>query len=256
MAVLEAHRLTKLYAGLPAVREVSFSIGPGDVLGYLGPNGSGKSTTVKMLTGLLEPTTGEVLFQGSNIKTDLPGFKRQLGYAPEEANLYTFLTGWEYLELVAALRAMEPRRFEEKGGALLKHFVMWPHRHSPISSYSKGMRQRILLIAALMHNPGVLILDEPFSGLDVAMALIFRQVVKMLAQSGKAIFFCSPVLEVVDKLCTHLVLLQKGAVTAYGAIGEIRSRGEQPALEEAFLELTERVDADAVAGEIVAAVQA
>ncbi len=255
-AVLEASRLTKSYGGLPAVRDVSFSIRPGEVLGYLGPNGSGKSTTVKMLTGLLEPTTGRVLYRGADIKTDLVAYKARVGYAPEEAHLYSFLTGWEYLELVGTLRRMSPARLEEKAASMLRDFSMYPHRHSPISSYSKGMRQRVMLIAALMHDPEVLILDEPFSGLDVTMSLAFRQVVKLLAQSGKAVFFCSPVLEVVEKLCTHLVLLRNGSVAAYGPIDDIRAKGLAPALEEAFLQLTEHADADAIAANIVAAVGA
>ena len=139
---------------------------------------------------------------------------------------------------------------------MLRDFAMFPHRHSPISSYSKGMRQRIMLISALLHDPEVLILDEPFSGLDVSMALVFRQVIRQLAQNGRAIFFCSPVLEVVEKICTHLVLLRKGEVVAYDATGEIRRQGLAPALEEAFLQLTEHVDADALATNIVAAVRA
>jgi ABC-2 type transport system ATP-binding protein len=252
--VLEAHHLTKSYTGIPAVRDVSFAIRPGDILGYLGPNGSGKSTTVKMLTGLLEPTNGQVLYRGENINADLVSYKARLGYAPEEANLYTFLTGWEYLELVGTLRQMSPARLREKAESMLEDFAMFPHRHSPISSYSKGMRQRIMLIAALMHDPEVLILDEPFSGLDISMALIFRHVVKLLAQSGRAIFFCSPVLEVVEKVCTHLVLLRKGSVVAYGAIDEILTKGLAPALEDTFLQLTEHVDADTLAANIVAAV--
>lgn len=255
-AVLEANHLTKSYSGVPAVTGVSFSIRPGDVLGYLGPNGSGKSTTVKMLCGLLEPTTGQVLYRGHNINDDLVAYKARLGYAPEEANLYSFLTGWEYLELVGTLREMSRARLTEKAESMLRDFAMFPHRHSPISSYSKGMRQRIMLIAALMHDPEVLILDEPFSGLDVSMALIFRQVVKLLAQAGKAIFFCSPVLEVVEKICTHLVLLDKGSVVAYDTIDEIRTKGLVPALEEAFLHLTKHFDADALAANIVAAVSA
>lgn len=254
--VLEARRLTKSYAGTRAVCDVSFGIGPGDILGYLGPNGSGKSTTVKMLTGLLEPTSGHVLFRGADINTDLVAYKRTVGYAPEEANLYTFLSGWEYLELAGTLRGMDQRRLKEKIESLLKDFAMYPHRHSPISSYSKGMRQRIMLIAAFMHDPEVLILDEPFSGLDVTMTLVLRQTIKLLAASGKAIFFCSPVLEVVEKVCTHLVLLSKGTVVAYGPIAEIRSQGLTPALEQAFLHLTEHVDADAVAHNIVAAIGA
>ena len=256
MSILEADKLTKLYAGLPAVREVSFSIGPGDILGYLGANGAGKSTTVKMLTGLLEPTTGRILYRGQDINANLAAYKSRMGYAPEEANLYTFLTGWEYLELVGSLREMPPLRLKEKVESMLNDFAMFPHRHSPISSYSKGMRQRIMLIAALMHDPEVLILDEPFSGLDVTMALVFREVVRLLAQQGKAIFFCSPVLEVVDRLCTHLVLLRKGAVVAYGSIDEIRAKGLAPALEDAFLQLTEHLDAPQVAASIVAAVHA
>lgn len=254
--VLEAARLTKCYAAIPAVRDVSFSIRPGDVLGYLGPNGSGKSTTVKMLAGLLEPTGGRVLYRGEDINRDLVAYKARLGYAPEEANLYNFLTGWEYLELVGTLREMRPAPFKEKAESMLRDFAMFPHRHSPISSYSKGMRQRILLIAALIHDPEVLILDEPFSGLDISMALVFRHVVRLLARAGKAIFFCSPVLEVVEKICTHLVLLRKGEVVAYGAIDEIRTKGLQPALEETFLQLTEHVDADTIAANIVAAVAA
>jgi ABC-2 type transport system ATP-binding protein len=255
-AILEARRLTKRYGGLPAVSDVSFAIRPGDVLGYLGPNGSGKSTTVKMLTGLLAPTTGQILYRGRDINEDLVDYKRQVGYAPEEANLYTFLTGAEYLELVGTLRELPSARLKEKVESLLHDFSMYPHRHSPISSYSKGMRQRIMLIAALMHDPELLILDEPFSGLDVTMALTFRQVIKLLAASGKAIFFCSPVLEVVEKVCSHLVLLKKGEVAAYGAIDEIREKGLAPALEDAFLQLTEHFDADARAANIVAAVHA
>ena len=251
--ILEAHHLTKSYAGIPAVRDASFSICSGDILGYLGPNGSGKSTTVKMLTGLLEPTSGQVLYHGHNINDDTVAYKARLGYAPEEANLYTFLTGWEYLELVGTLREMSPARLKEKAESMLNDFAMFPHRHSPISSYSKGMRQRIMLIASLMHDPEVLILDEPFSGLDISMALIFRHIVRLLARSGRAIFFCSPVLEVVEKVCTHLVLLRKGSVVAYGAMDEIRSQGLATALEETFLQLTEHVDADSLAASVVAA---
>ncbi len=255
-ALLEATRLTKSYTGIPAVRDVSFSIRPGEILGYLGPNGSGKSTTVKMLTGLLQPTSGGVLYRGADIKAAIVAYKERLGYAPEEANLYSFLTGWEYLELVGTLRRITPARLEEKAASMLHDFSMYPHRHSPISSYSKGMRQRIMLIAALLHDPEVLILDEPFSGLDVTMSLVFREVVRLLAESGKAVFFCSPVLEVVEKLCTHLVLLRNGCVAAYGPIDDIRAKGLAPALEEAFLQLTEHADADTIAANIVAAVGA
>jgi len=254
--LLEAKNLSKTYAGRPAVDDVSFSIRAGDVLGYLGPNGSGKSTTVKMLAGLLSPSNGQILFRGERIAHDLVGYKRRLGYVPEEANLYSFLTGWEYLDLVGTLRGMERKRLEQKSAALLEGLSLYENRHTPISAYSKGMRQRILLIAALMHDPELVILDEPFSGLDVISALILRKVIGLLAAEGKAIFFCSHVLEVVDKVCSHLLILRRGSVVAHGSIEEIRSGTLMPALEDTFLHLTEQVDADKVARNILAAVNA
>lgn len=254
--MLEARRLTKRYASLPAVRDVSFSIAAGEILGYLGPNGSGKSTTVKMLAGLLDPTSGEVLFRGSRIQEDLNEYKRRLGYVPEEANLYSFLTGWEYLELVASLRQLHRQRFAEKAGSLLNSLSMFQHRHSLIGSYSKGMRQRIVLIAAMMHDPDLLVLDEPFSGLDVTSALVVREAIRLLAQSGRAVFFSSPVLEVMEKLCTHLVILRRGQLVISGTMDEIRASTQFPELERAFLQFTDQVDAGHLAQEIADAVRA
>jgi len=172
--MLEARALTKRYASLPAVQDLSFQLSAGQVLGCLGPNGSGKSTTVKMLTGLLEPTRGEVLFRGKNIRKDLVGYRKCLAYVPEEPNLYPYLGGREYLEMVAALRSMAPEKIDRKIDDLLALFSMHAHRHASIASDSKGMRQRILLIAALLDNPEILIFDEPLSGLDVSSALVVR----------------------------------------------------------------------------------
>jgi len=253
-AVLEAVNLSKTYAGRPAVDDVSFAIHPGEILGYLGPNGSGKSTTVKMLAGLLSPSSGQILFRGQRISHDLVAYKHRLGYVPEEANLYSFLSGWEYLDLVGTLRGMDRKLLAHKSSAMLDGLSLYPHRHTPISAYSKGMRQRILLIAVLMHDPEIVILDEPLSGLDVISALVIRKVIAQLAAQGKAIVFCSPVLEVVEKVCSHLLILRRGAVVAHGSIEEIRSGTLMPALEDTFLHLTEQVDADKVAGSILAAI--
>lgn len=249
--MLEARGLTKCYASIPAVNNVSFSIRPGEILGYLGPNGSGKSTTVKMITGLMEPTSGEVLFQGRNIKHDLPAFKKLLGYVPEEALLYPYLTGWEYLEFVGILRGMEQAALRKKADALLELFLLFPYRHASIASYSKGMRQRILLIAALMHDPEVLVFDEPLSGLDVSSAMIFRQLVKSLGERGKVIFYCSHVLEVVEKLCSHLVILHKGNLVAHGSVNEVRSLTGLATLEDSFSHLVKEQDAEQIAHDIV-----
>src|SRR5882762_9121497 len=254
--MLEARELTKSYASVPAVTDVAFSLSPGQVLGCLGPNGSGKSTTVKMLTGLLEPTRGKVLFNGQDIQKDLVGFRKCLGYVPEEPNLYTYLSGREYLELVGTLRGMPRPMLERKIDALLDLFSLHSHRHSSIASYSKGMRQRILLIAAIMDDPKLLIFDEPLSGLDVTTALVFKNLIKPLGQKGKAIFYCSHVLEVVEQVCSHLLILRKGIVLACDTTEAIQSDIEHPSLERTFMQLVEEVDVDKVANNIIEAMAA
>src|SRR5260370_7888340 len=165
--MLEARLLTKRYAGIPVVDHVSFSIEPGEILGYVGPNGAGKSTTVKMLTGLVEPTSGHIYFHGREIRDDLKAYQRRIGYVPEEPHLYPHLSGLEYLQLARRLHGLPRRALEPKMSELIRLFGLWEDRHSPLVSYSKGMRQKILISAALLHDPELLILDEPFSGLDV-----------------------------------------------------------------------------------------
>jgi ABC-2 type transport system ATP-binding protein len=208
-----------------------------------------------MVTGLLEPTRGAILFHGQRIGSDLSEFKSRLGYVPEQPDLYGFLTGWEYLDMVAALRGLDRRSFREKASAMLQGFTLYSSRDAPISSYSKGMRQRIVLIAALIHDPEMLVLDEPFSGLDVTSALVLRSVIARLAASGKAIFFSSPVLEQVDQLCTHLVVLKRGAVIRQGSMEEMTAGFAGFSLEAGFMQLTEQVDADRIAQDIVSAVR-
>jgi ABC-2 type transport system ATP-binding protein len=249
--VLEAIGLTKRYASLPAVQEVSLCLQPGQVLGCLGPNGSGKSTTVKMLTGLLEPTRGQVLFHGEDIRKDLVGYRKRLGYVPEEPNLYPYLTGREYLEMVGTLRAMPASRLSQKIDALLELFSLHSSRHSSIASYSKGMRQRILLIAALMDNPEILIFDEPLSGLDVTSALVLKNLIRTLGQNGRAIFYCSHVLEVVEQVCSHLLILRKGNVLACDTTAAIQNDLEHRSLERTFMHLVEEVDTEKITSDIV-----
>lgn len=249
--MLEARGLTKYYGSVLAVHNIEFCLEPGQVLGYLGPNGSGKSTTVKMLIGLLEPTNGQVLFHGQNIQQDLVGYRKHLGYVPEEANLYPYLTGQEYLELVGTLRGMSSLRMKSKIESFLEFFSLFPHRHLSIGSYSKGMRQRILLISALMDNPDVLILDEPLSGLDVTSALIFKNLIQSLSARGKIIFYCSHVLEVVEKVCSRLLILRNGQVIASGSKEEVRQRIGENSLERIFLNLVEDRDVAQIADNIV-----
>lgn len=252
--MLEVRSLTKCYSSVPALDNVSFMVRPREVLGYLGPNGSGKSTTVKIITGLLQPTRGTVLFKGVDINDDLAGYKRVVGYVPEEANLYPFLSGLEYLELTGRLRALPSRLIEKRAGALLKLFSMHVYRHTAISTYSKGMRQRILLISALLHNPELMIFDEPLSGLDVTSALIFRSMVSALSRTGKMIFYCSHVLETVEKVCSHVIILQKGKQVAYASVDELKRLQSTPSLEAAFSHVVQETGVEESANAIVDAV--
>ena len=254
--MLEAVGLTKCYASIPAVQEVSFSLQPHHVLGCLGPNGSGKSTTVKMLIGLLDPTHGQVLFNGEDIRHNLVGYRKRLGYVPEEPNLYPYLTGREYLEMVGTFRDMPAEQLLPRIDALLELFALYSHRHSAIASYSKGMRQRILLIAALMDNPEIRIFDEPLSGLDVTSGLVVKNLIKLLGRQGRAIFYCSHVLEVVEQVCSHLLILRKGIVIAHDTTTAIQKNIEHVSLERTFMHLVEDVDAEKITGEIVAAMSA
>jgi ABC-2 type transport system ATP-binding protein len=251
MPALEARNLVKCYTAVPAVNDVTFCLNPGEVLGCLGPNGSGKSTTVRMLTGLIEPTRGQVLSGGANIQRDLVKYRERLGYVPEEPELYPFLSGWEYLELVGTLRGLPRTPLEKKINAMLELFSLTPARHSSIGSYSKGMRQRILLIAALLHDPDLFIFDEPLSGLDVTSALIVKNLIKSLGEQGKAVFYCSHVLEVVEKVCSHVMILRKGKVLAYAATSELQKTAGQSSLEGAFLHLVEERDAARTASDII-----
>ncbi|HEV3510580.1 MAG TPA: ABC transporter ATP-binding protein [Candidatus Sulfotelmatobacter sp.] len=253
--MLEAVHLAKRYSSIPAVQDLSFTLRPGQVLGCLGPNGSGKSTTVKMLTGLLEPTRGTVLFDGRNIQEDLAGYRARLGYVPEEPNLYPYLTGWEYLELVGTLRGMGRGDLYVKIDSLLELFSLHAARHVSIGTYSKGMRQRILIIAAIMHDPEIFIFDEPLSGLDVTSALIFKNVVQTLGKQGKLVFYCSHVLEVVEKVCSDVLILRKGEVIAQDSVTNIGQILGQ-SLENTFLHLVEDVDTMSVARDIVSVMTA
>ena len=249
--MLEARSLTKYYNHTAAVRDVSFRIRPGEILGYLGPNGAGKSTTVKMLTGLIDPSEGQILYEGRSVHDDFAAFQRRIGYVPEEAHLYPHLTGWEYLQLVGRLRGMERRVLEPKMEDFLRLFSLWDDRHDPLSDYSKGMRQKIMLSAALLHNPDILILDEPFSGLDVTSAMVLRSLIRALARQGKIILYSSHVLEVVEKVCSQVLILRKGEVVAYDSIDRLRDLMSQPSLEAVFAQLADTEDSDAVARKIL-----
>ena len=249
--MLELRDVSKHFSGIPAVDGVSFTARAGEVTGYLGPNGSGKSTTMKMITGLLEPTFGEIFFDGAAIAANPTGFKRRMGYVPEEPYLYHHLSGAEYLTMVAELRDLPKVQSQERIEGLLQLFSLHSDRHAAIMGYSKGMRQKILLIAALLHNPDLLLLDEPFSGLDVASALVLRALIEELARRGKVVLFSSHELDTVERISARVVILHKGRVVANDEIERLRGLMELPTLEEIFSELAVEQDSRAVAREMV-----
>jgi ABC-2 type transport system ATP-binding protein len=254
--MLEVEELTKRYLGIPAVDGVCFRIRPGQILGYLGPNGSGKSTTVKMLCGLVNPSAGRIFFNGQQVfHRKNTGFLRHLGYVPEEAHVYPHLTGPEYLRLIGRLHAIPRRTLEEKIDAFISLFSLADARYDLLADYSKGMRQKILLSAALLHNPHLLVLDEPFSGLDVEATLILRQLLGALAREGKAILFSSHVIEVVEKICYEVVILYKGHIVAYDSIEHLRELRQSPSLESVFAELAVPENTATIAEEMVAAMK-
>jgi len=248
--VLELRQVTKLFSGIAAVRAVSFVARPGEVTGYLGPNGSGKSTTLKMITGLIEPSGGEILFQGVPIQQDRIAHRQRLGYVPEEPHLYGHLTGLEYLEMVGQLRGIEARKLAQKIEGFLRLFALYPNRFVPISSYSKGMRQKVLLAAALLHNPEIVLLDEPFTGLDVNSALVLRSLFQDLAVQGRIVLFSSHELDAVERICSHVVILHKGRVVANDSIEQLRASLALQTLEDIFSQFTAGQDTAAIAREI------
>ena len=248
--MFEVRNLYKRYLGIPALDHVSFIARPGEVTGYLGANGSGKSTTMKLATGLIEPTSGEILFAGRPIKENPMAYRQRIGYVPEEPHLYTHLSGLEYLVMVAQLRDMDRSSANQRIHGLLRIFGMHGDRDVPISSYSKGMRQKILLSAALMHNPDLILLDEPFSGLDVGSSLILRSLIKELAARGKIVLFSSHELETVERVCSHVVILHRGKVVADDSIERLRVLMALPTLEEIFSQLAVETDSDAISREI------
>jgi ABC-2 type transport system ATP-binding protein len=242
--MLQIERLTKHYGAFVALRDLSFEIRPGEVLGLLGPNGSGKSTTVKILTGLLRPTAGIVRLDGADVAADLLSYKAILGYVPEEPHLYSYLTGPEYLQLVGRLRRLPEAVLNDKIERFLHLLGIYDDRYQTLSSYSKGMRQKILIAAAVLHNPRVVVLDEPFSGLDVSAARILKGFVRALAEEGRIILFSSHVLEVVEQVCSRVIILKDGEMVGHDSVARLRDTLRLPSLDAVFAALTaeERVE--------------
>jgi ABC-2 type transport system ATP-binding protein len=253
--MLQARGLTKRYGGLLALDRVSFTLERGEIVGYLGPNGSGKSTTVNLVVGLLEPSAGSIALDGLSLADEPVAYKRRVGYVPEEPALYTHLTAAEYLLLVGRLRLIPAVRLEERIARLLNLLQLHDSRYRTMNEYSKGMRQRVLLAAALLHDPDLLVLDEPFSGLDVNAGLLFRALLAELAASGKMILFSTHRFDMVEKLCSRVVILSCGRLVAEHSLSSLRDTGTG-ALEDVFVRVTQQPDYAPLARQILEAIHA
>ncbi len=249
--MLELKGITKKYNVFPAVDNVSFCIEPGEILGYLGPNGAGKTTTIKMLTGLLEPTSGDIFYQGKKIKNDMVEYKKKIGYVPEEPDIYPHLSAFDYLLMVGRLRQIPDKELKEKIERFMELFKLSLEMQSSISSYSKGMVQKVLLSAAFLHDPDILLLDEPLSGLDVETSLVIKGLVKQLSKEGKIIFYCSHILEVVEKVCSRVIIIHKGIILTDDLVENLRHLMKVPSLEEIFSQLVIQEDTEKISREIV-----
>jgi ABC-2 type transport system ATP-binding protein len=253
--MLELRGVSKSFSAITVVKDVSFSVRPGEVLGYLGPNGAGKTTTIKMLAGLLEPSKGEILFEGRPIRSDLHAFKARLGYVPEQSEIYPHLSAYDFLRMVGRLRGFDEASLKKRVLAFLRAFDLEQDMHGPIASFSKGMRQKVLLAAALLHDPDILLLDEPLSGLDVTTALVVRDLIRRLAAENKIVIYSSHVLEVTEKICTKVIILHRGEIVANDSVENLRQLMHLPSLADIFSELVLKEDTDAVAASLVEAMK-
>jgi ABC-2 type transport system ATP-binding protein len=249
--MLELREISKKYHVFPAVEKVSFVVKPSEILGYLGPNGAGKTTTIKILTGLLEQTEGHVYYNGQDVRKDMFSFKKRIGYVPEQSDIYPHLSGYDYLLLIGRLRRIPERRLVEKIERFMELFSLTYDMHSAISSFSKGMIQKVLIAAALLHNPEILLLDEPLSGLDVTTGQIIKDLVQGLSREGRIVIYSSHILEIVEKVCSRVIIIHKGRLVADDSVENLRDLMKLPTLEDIFSLLVEQVDTEEIARGVV-----
>lgn len=250
--MIRTERLTKSYGSKLALADLDLQVEPGEILGFLGPNGAGKSTTVKILTGLIRQDSGRASICGFDVITQPLDVKKRLGYVPETPALYDSLTANEYLELVWSLHHIDTRTGQGRRAELLDLFGLTTNGDQRLSEFSKGMKQKIVIASALIHRPEVLILDEPLDGLDANSAMVVKELLKRMAAQGKTIMFSSHILDVVERMCTRIVIINDGRFVTSGTSAEIREREHATTLEQAFSTLTGVRDVGEVTSEFLA----
>jgi ABC-2 type transport system ATP-binding protein len=253
--MIQTHALTKYYNQFAAVKSLTISVEPGEILGFLGPNGAGKSTTVKMLTGMLQPTSGSATVAGYDLRTDTLEAKKRIGYVPETGSLYETLTPSEFLEFVAGLYHLDSSASIIRANEMFELFDLTSVRNKRLSEFSKGMKQKVLIASALVHKPDVLFLDEPLNGLDPNSAMVVKEILRKLAEQGKTIFLCSHILEIVERICTRIIIIDKGKIASEGTAQEIMERTGSATLEEAFSAVTGVRSASDVSSDFIEALE-
>lgn len=248
--VIEMKQLMMSYGSQAVLRGVNLKVYPGQIIGYIGANGAGKSTTVKIVLGLIEQYYGEVTIFGRDIRAGVE-YKGRIGYVPEAGDVYDCLSGQEYLTFVGDLYGVAPEVVARRAARLTQLLGLADSYRARISTYSKGMRQKLLIIASLIHNPDILFWDEPISGLDANSVMIVKEVMAGLAHQGKTIFYSSHIMEVVEKLSDRIVLLHNGVIAADGPIAELRGAGVDKSLHDIFNKLTGFRGHKEVADEII-----
>lgn len=236
--ILEMINLKKNYGNKEVLKGINLKVKKGEIIGYIGANGAGKSTTVKIILGLIEDYEGDVILFGENIKDGDGEYKKRIGYVPEIADLYESLTAMEYLTFIGQLYGVEVNSLEKRAKSLMELLGISQCINTRISACSKGMKQKILLISSLIHNPDILFLDEPLSGLDANTVMIVKELMSSLAAQGKTIFYSSHIMDVVEKLSNRIVLLNKGSIVADGTFEELQKSSDEGTLEEIFNQLT------------------
>lgn len=254
LPIISLHNVSKQYGDKTVLNNVNLDIFPGQIIGYIGPNGAGKSTTVKILTGVIQDYTGTVLLNGKDIREDILGLKQMIGYVPELAELYDLLTPNEYLHFVGALYNLPDTIIKERSSKILQSFGLLEHIDQRMDSFSKGMRQKVLLTSGILHNPSIVILDEPMSGLDANAVIVVKELMQVLKQEGKTIFYCSHMMDVVEKVSDRIVLIDKGTIIANDTI-EVLREGSNNSLEKIFAQMTTSENLNETAGNIAQAMQ-
>jgi ABC-2 type transport system ATP-binding protein len=253
--VISIRNLFKNFGNKPVLKDINLEIYGGQVIGYIGPNGAGKSTTVKILCGLLTDYEGEVRVKGFDVKNDTLEVKKIIGYVPEMAELYDVLTPKEFLVFMGALYGINEKICYDRIQKMMAAFGLSSNIDQRMDSFSKGMKQKVLMASGLLHNPDVIILDEPLSGLDANSVIIIKEMISKLARDGKTIFYCSHMMDVVEKVSDRIVLIDEGRIIADGSFEELKQQQGNKSLEQIFANLTSKDSLSTTADELIKALE-